>query len=249
MARSSVVAGALVLVAALALVACAEDSPDPTSAPAGQPPTPSSSGTAIDIPLAGHAGAPTAAELRAGTEWEGEFTIGIEVWDYCTTFAKLTKSESYTKTESFSFQTAEPVDYGPAARETNPFFISAGTDPDEGGPVGLALQSTGVIALPGQESDPYILQFWRIAYDDGHLTGELVEDGREMGLAFNGFQDNDTLITCQPHQGMIVRPYAMKEGSSIDAEFSDESVSVVIAGRSHDETRRWWVEATVTRVG
>lgn len=241
---------ALFLVTALAVTACANGSSEPHPESADQSPTRSAiASTPVDKPPSGNPGVPTMAELRAGTEWEGEFTIAIEVWDFCTTFAKLTKSDSYSKTESFSFSTAEPVDYGPAARETNPFFISAGTDPDEAGPVGLALQSTGVIALPGQESEPYILQFWRIAYDDGHLTGELVEDGREMGLAFNGFQDSDTLITCQPQQGMIVRPYAMKEGSSIEAEFGDGSLSVLVEGRSHDETRRWRVEATATRVG
>jgi hypothetical protein len=240
---------ALVLVAAVTLTACSQDSSStPTSAPAGAQPTASPSSTAIDPSLGEESGAPDAVTLRAGTEWEGRFTIAIEVWDYCTTFERLSRSARYTRAESFSFTTAAPVDYGPAARETNPFFISAGTDPDDGGPVGLALQSTGVIALPGQASEPYVLQFWKTAYDDGHLTGELVEDGLEMGLGFNGFQDNDTVITCQPHQGMIVRPYPMKEGSRLEAEFTDESVSVVIEGHSHDEMRRWRVEATATRV-
>ena len=149
--------------------------------------------------------------------------------------------------ESFSFSTAAPVDYGPAARETNPFFISAGTDPDVGGSVVLALQSTGVAALPGQEDEPYVLQYWQLEYADGHLTGKLVEDGRELGLAFNGFQDHDSLIACQPEQGTIVRPYPMKEGATLDAEIGAETVTVVLEGSSYDEARRWRVEATGTR--
>jgi hypothetical protein len=225
----------------MALAACAEDpaSSRPSSAVRSGA---ASQSTGLDAP-SGSSGTPTVDDLRAGMVWEGEFTIRIEVWDYCTTFGKLTKSDSYTRTESFSLQTASPVDYGPAARETNPFFVSAGTDPDEGGSVVLALMSTGVVTLPGQESDPYILQFWNLEYDDGHLTGTLEEDGYEMGLAFNGFQDDDTLITCQPQHGTIVRPYPMREGATIEADFSEDSVDVVIEGRSYDETRRWRVEA------
>ena len=243
---ASVHRSVIVLAGLLALTACSEDASTTGSASAQE----SRPASAVSTPasFAAGSGTPSVAELRAGTEWEGEFTIVIEVWDYCTSLANLTKSDSYTKTESFSFSTAGPVDYGPAARETNPFFISAGTDPDEGGDVGLALQSTGVIALPGQESDPYILQFWSLTYDDGHLAGELAEDGLEMGLGFNGFQDNDTLIPCQPHQGSIVRPYPMQEGSTIEAELSGDTASVVIEGRSHDQTRRWRVEASATRV-
>jgi hypothetical protein len=191
----------------------------------------------------------TVEELRQGIEWSGEFRIAIEVWDYCASFPELTMSDSYTRTESFSFSTAAPVDYGSAARETNPFFISAGTDPDVGGPLGLALQSTGVVALPGEEDDPFVLQYWQLAYDAGHLTGELVEDGREMGLAFNGFQDSDTLVPCQPQLGTIIRPYPMHERTTIDAQISGDTVMVVLEGRSVDEARRWRVEGTGTRSG
>jgi hypothetical protein len=235
---------ALVVAAALCLSACSDDTSDPDSRRESVVP---SSSTALDTPAAGTPGVPTVEELREGIVWEGEFTIRIEVWDYCTTFGKLTKSDSYVRTESFSLQTADPVDYGPAARESNPFFVSAGTDPDRGGSVVLALMSTGVVALPGEESDPYILQFWRLAYDDGHLRGTLVEDGYEMGLAFNGFQDDDLLISCQPQHGKIVRPYPMQEGATIDARFTDETVTMVIEGRSYDEARRWRVEAEGTR--
>lgn len=194
-------------------------------------------------------GVPTVEELRQRMLWEGEFTIDIEVWDYCNGSGQLMRSAGYSRTESFSFSTDPPVDYGPAARETNPFFVSAGTDPDRGGPVGLALQSTGVVALPGQEDDPYILQFWDLAYDEGHLTGRLVEDGRELGLAFNGFQDQDSLVACQPQLGTIVRPYSMQEGATIDALLRADRVTVVITGQSYDGQRRWRVEGSGTRVG
>jgi hypothetical protein len=244
MSSYSVARGALAFLATLALAACAED---PSGSSSRSQPVVASGSSGMEAP-SGSLGTPTEDDLRAGIVWAGEFTIAIEVWDYCTTFGKLTKSDSYERTESFSLQTAAPVDYGPAARETNPFFISAGTDPARGGSVVLALMSTGVVTLPGQESDPLILQFWRFTYDDGHLSGVLEEDGWEMGLAFNGFQDDDTLITCQPQQGRIVRPYPMQEGATIEADLSNDTVEVVIEGRSYDETRRWRVEAEGTRV-
>jgi hypothetical protein len=235
MARSWLgVAG--VLLSSLALVSCAEESS--SSPDTGPAPPATFVGSRI----------PTTAELRAGTLWKGEFTIDIEVWDLCTTFDAYTKSDSYTKTESFSVQTAGPVDNGPGRKETNEFFLSAGTDVGIGGPVGLALQSTGVVALPGQEDDPLILQYWTLSYDDGHLSGELTEDGTDMGLGFNSFQDDDTLVDCQPFQGMIVRSFRIKEGATIEADFDGDSLSMTITGRSTDQKRRFRVDATATRV-
>jgi hypothetical protein len=193
--------------------------------------------------------APTVEELRQGMVWEGEFTIVIEVWDQCNGTGQMTMADRYTKTESFSFQTAPSVDHGPAARESNPFFVSGGTDPTIGGPVGLAFQSTGVIALPGQEDDPYVLQFWELEYETGHLTGRLFEDGSEMGLDWNRISDDQPLVVCQPGTPTVNLPFPMKEGATLDATISDDLVTVVVVGRSYQEERRWRVEATATRTG
>jgi hypothetical protein len=245
----------LVVALGLVLAGCGDSggvdewSTTPTAAqlpdqPPDQPPGPPLATTA-----APGGAVPTVEELRGRMVWEGTFTIALEVWDYCNGSGQLARSKSYTRTESFSFSTDPPVDYGPAARETNPFFVSAGTDPDRGGPVGLALQSTGVVALPGQEDDPYVLQFWELDYDDGRLTGHLAEDGRELGLAFNGFQDQDLLVTCQPQLGSIVRTYPMQEGTTIDATIRADRVNVVITGQSYDGQRRFHVDAQAVRTG
>jgi hypothetical protein len=234
--------GSVILLAALlGLGACGggDDNLDEwAGTPASQVAQQASSGTA-----------PGVEDLRRGMVWKGEFTIAIEVWDNCGPAGELVQTDRRTRTESFSFATASPVDYGPAARETNAFFISAGTDPNVGGVVGLALQSTGVIALPGQEDDPYILQFWQIEYDDGHLSGRLYEDGREMGLDWNRINDDQPLVVCQPQAPTVNLPYPMKEGTTIDATIDNDRVSMVIVGGSHDDKRRWRVVATASRAG
>jgi hypothetical protein len=193
--------------------------------------------------------APSVDELRHGMAWRGEFSIVIEVWDMCGGIGELQMSNLYTRTESFSFQTAPPVDYGPAATETNAFFVSGGTDPGRGGVVGLAFMSAGVVGLPGQEDDPLILQFWALEYDDGHLTGTLVRDGHELGVDWNRINDDVPLVVCQPWQGTINMPFPMKAGATLDATITDDQVTLVVEGTSHQLERRWRARATATRIG
>ena len=191
--------------------------------------------------------APTTDDLVAGTEWHGEFTITIERWNYCgpNGISELVLADTITRTESFSFATSAPFEDESGAQETNPFYFSAGTDPEDPGTVNLTVFSAGLVSFDVTD-EPMLTQYWNAEYVDGQLTGELVEDGREIGAAYNLMWDENPLVPCQPGLEMT-QAYPMQEGATLVADFGDTAMSLVIEGRSVDEARRWTVEATATR--
>jgi hypothetical protein len=193
--------------------------------------------------------APTAAELSDGTTWRGSFTITIEVWDYCASLNELSLTDTYTRTEPFSFSSDAPMEVESGLiRESNPFSITAGGEGYEPNGVNLSLFSALPLSVDEYRVDqPYLQQYWELAYSDGRLTGELVDDGIELGAAANHFWDENPLVPCQPDQLTTQMLYPMKEGASLVADIGHTEMSLTMEGRSVDEARRWQVEATATR--
>lgn len=175
----------------------------------------------------------------------------LEAWDYCRSpFGKLelTLANTSTRNESFSFTTAPPADNDDGARESNPFYMSAGTDPGKAGKLMLTLFSAGLLSVKGQTNKkPYLQQYWDLDYVRGRLTGELVDDGRELGGAYNNFFDDDSLVPCQPHQGVIRKPCSIREGTTLVGDLSHKQMTMTVGGRNYDEARRFKIEATATR--
>lgn len=197
-----------------------------------------------------NAGVPSVAELSDGIEWQGRFSITLEVWNYCgsgTGDLELTLADTYTLEESFSFSTSAPAEVSDGARESNPFSVSAGTNPDDPGRLTLSLFSAALLTVQSTPNEPYLQQYWDLAYDEGVVTGELIDDGRELGAAFNGFFDEDPLVPCQPQSGTIVKPYTMAEQTTLVAQLRDDDMSLTVQGRSFDEARRFRIEAVATR--
>ena len=92
-----------------------------------------------------------------------------------------------------------------------------------------------------------LTQYWDIEYEDGHLTGELVEDGREIGAAYNLIWDENPVVPCQPGGLTMANFYPMQEGATLVAELGATTMALTIEGRSVDESRRWTIEATAAR--
>ncbi len=238
-----------------ALVACtnvADGKPDysgPASNVEGSQPAPSgdqSTGPSTES----ESEAPSTADLVDGIDWSGTFTMTVEKWNYCGSppgELVLTLADTYTLEESFSFSTAAPTEVSDATIEDNPFYMSAGTDPEDPGPLTLALFSAALLEVESTPDEPYLQQYWDLAYDDGELTGELVEDGRELGAAFNGFFDEDELIPCKPQLGVIAKAYTLAEGTTLVADLGNDTMTMLVEGRSYDEARRFRIEASATR--
>jgi hypothetical protein len=196
-------------------------------------------------------GNPTLAELKKGISWKGTFTMTLEAWDYCRSTSgqlKLTRARTYTRTESFSFSTAAPTDNDDGANESNPFYVSAGTNPGKTGSVNMTLFSAGLLGFKDQpQRKPYFHQYWDFDYANGRLIGKLVDDGRELGGAFNVFYDNESFVPCQPQHGTLTKPYLMREGTTLEADLGHDKMTMVVEGRSFDEARRFRIEARATR--
>ncbi len=210
---------------------------------------PPMSAASAEVASSTDSGAPGIAELTDGTEWHGSFTITLEVWNYCGSppgSLELSLADTYERTERFSFSTAAPTEDPSGARERNPFYVSAGTDTEEPGVVNLTMFSAGLVSFD-ENDEPFLVQYWELDYSDGRLTGELVEDGRELGAAFNAFYDENPLVPCQPEQFKLTQPYPMQEGASLVADLGPTLMTMLVEGRSFDESRRWRVEAVATR--
>lgn len=178
--------------------------------------------------------------------WTGSFTIQLQSFDYCATGgATLSPSGSSTKTESFAFTTEAPKNDGQGGLESNPFNFSAGTDPARGGSVNLALSSALVLnANPPVNTRRVTEQYWDFTYDNGHLSGQLVDDGVALGAAYNAFYDDNPIVPCQPQDGSITKYYPIATGATISADITGSHMSLVLEGESRDQARRFRVDAT-----
>ncbi len=246
---------AILLAAVGALSACGGyGSTNPTSPTSSASPTTPTSAAGSTGPTSS-TGAPPGAgvtvdELRAGTEWQGTFSITLEVWDYCASpegSLELSHAETYTRTESFSFATAGPLEDEDGLQETNPFYLSAGTQPNDPGTVQLTIFSAGLLAVEGSNQQPFLHQYWELRYTGGRINGELVDDARPFGFDNNRFYDASPNTPCQPELGMLPTLYPMQEGATMLADIGEREMTMVVEGRSHDDARRFRIEASATR--
>lgn len=229
----------------------------PAGAPASHPPVSSSRASSQSLtPVATRSSAgsadqstPSAADLAEGRRWVGTYTIQLESLDYCATHgASLSPAGLVTHTESFDFTTEAAKDDGQGGRESNPFNFSAGTDPSVGGSTNLALSSALVLNVDQQGTRRVTEQYWNFQYADGHLTGQLVDDGAALGAAFNALYDNNLIVPCEPQLGSISKYYPIAKGATISADITSSHVSLTIEGQSRDQARRFRIDATATAV-
>ncbi|MET8824995.1 hypothetical protein ABZX40_24520 [Streptomyces sp. NPDC004610] len=183
---------------------------------------------------------PEGAEGLWGAEYSGTAEVSVDVYDYCAADGsrQLADSQSYSMNATLSLGAPRS---GGGASEDNPFtLVMAVGQPDEAG--ALSLWSSSVSAVSGQDlagnpRDPDLLiTYWQLEWDDGEVTGRLIDDHVEQAIALNLLNWPSQTVPCRDDLGQlpIGYPHALAEGTTLGGDLDTDGASLTAQGATGD---------------
>ncbi|MEU9338932.1 hypothetical protein AB0D49_38295 [Streptomyces sp. NPDC048290] len=180
------------------------------------------------------------AEALWGVEYSGTAEVSVDVYDYCTTDGsrQLADSQSYAMDATLSLGSPRS---GGDATEDNPFsLVLAVGQPSDAGAVSLWSSSVSTVSgqdLAGNPRDPdLLLLYWQLEWDDGELTGQLVDDHTEQAVALNLVNWPSQIVPCRNDLGQLPGgyPHAVAEGTTLGGDLDTDGASLTAQGSTGD---------------
>ncbi|MEV7283669.1 hypothetical protein AB0O01_03705 [Streptomyces sp. NPDC093252] len=183
---------------------------------------------------------PEGAEALWGAEYSGTAEVSVDVYDYCAADGsrQLADSQSYSMSATLSLGAPRS---GGGATEDNPFtLVMAVGQPDDAGAV--SLWSSAVSAVSGQDlagnpRDPdLLLTYWDMEWDDGEVTGRLIDDHTDQAVALNLLNWPAQTVPCRDDLGQLPLgfPHALGEGTTLGGDLDTDSASLTVQGGTGD---------------